>query len=323
MVGSVADVSVAQEPWIVRAFYGFAPFADFRDHRDPIRDLCEVHGLIGTILLAHEGINGTVAGQVAGLDRLFVRLRSIPGFEGLTYKESHSQDPPFHRLKVRLKNEIVSIGEPSVDPTRTVGTYVAPEQWDEVLRDPEVVVIDTRNDYEVRVGSFEGAVDPGLQSFRDFPAWARANLDPDRNRKVAMFCTGGIRCEKASSFLLDEGFSEVLHLQGGILEYLRRVDPRRSSWNGECFVFDDRVALDHELRRGTHVLCFGCKDPVSPLEQASEHFEYGVSCPRCHHLVDDETRARRRERTRQIELARERGEQHLGARHPSEDSPNE
>lgn len=316
----MANVSDAPEQWVVRAFYGFAPFADFRDQRGPIRELCEAHGLIGTILLAHEGMNGTVAGRVAGLDLLFARLRSIRGFEDLAFKESYSVDPPFHRLKVRLKTEIVSIGEPSVDPTRTVGTYVSPERWNDVLRDPDVVVIDTRNDYEVRVGSFEGAVDPGLKSFRDFPSWARANLDPERNQKIAMFCTGGIRCEKASSFLLDEGFSEVLHLQGGILEYLRRVDAERSAWNGECFVFDDRVALDHDLRRGAHVLCFGCKDPVSPEEQASEHFEYGVSCPRCDHLVDEDTRSRRRERTRQIELARERGEKHLGARHGEDHS---
>lgn len=316
-------MSSKDESWVVRAFYGFAPIPDFRVQRDEIRELCAAHGLIGTILLAHEGVNGTVSGRVVGLDALVARLRAIEGLKDLAFKESYCVEPPFHRMKVRLKSEIVSIGDASVDPTRTVGTYVAPEQWNELISDPDVIVVDTRNDYEVRIGSFDGAVDPGLKSFREFPAWARANLDPKRNHKVAMFCTGGIRCEKASSFLLDEGFTNVFHLQGGILEYLRRVDTNDSTWQGECFVFDDRVALNHELRRGAHVLCFGCKDPVTPQEQAAEGFEYGVSCPRCHHLLDDDTRTRRRERTRQIELARERGERHIGARYPDRDASHE
>ena len=299
--------------WVIRAFYGFAPLPHFAELREPLLTLCRAHDLRGTILLAAEGINGTVAGQPDGLDHLFARLRVEPGFEALTYKESFAASSPFHRLKVRLKAEIVGMGDPQIDPTAMVGTYVEPQDWNALIEDPEVLVIDTRNDYEVRIGSFVGALDPGLTSFREFPQWVKEHLDPAKHRRVAMFCTGGIRCEKATSLLLKEGFDDVFHLKGGILDYLAKVDASDSAWRGECFVFDDRVALDHALEPGTHALCFGCKEPVSPGGRAEPEYEYGVCCARCHHLLDDETAARRRERNRQVQLAQERGEPHIGA----------
>lgn len=298
---------------MIRAFYGFAPLPHFAELREPLLTLCREAGLRGTILLADEGINGTMAGQPDGLDRLLARLRAEPGFADLTYKESFAPTSPFHRLKVRLKTEIVGMGDAEIDPTAVVGKYVEPKDWNALIEDPEVLVIDTRNDYEVRIGTFAGAVDPKITSFREFPQWVKEHLDPAKHRRVAMFCTGGIRCEKATSLLLREGFDDVFHLKGGVLEYLQQVDASDSAWRGECFVFDDRVALDHALAPGSHALCFGCKEPVSPQDRAEPQYEYGVCCARCHHLLDDETAARRRERNRQVELAEQRGEAHIGA----------
>lgn len=300
--------------FIVAALYKFVALPDFRQLRDPLLDRCRAHNLRGTILLAEEGINGTISGDRSELDLLMAWLHSDPRFAGLEYKESRHQAQPFLRMKVKLKREIVTMGQPQVDPRRRVGQYVEPERWDALIDDPQVTLIDTRNEYECAIGSFRGAVDPSLESFREFPAWVENNLDPQKNRKVAMFCTGGIRCEKASSYLLEQGFEEVYHLHGGILKYLEEVPKDRSSWHGECFVFDERVAVDHELRRGSYDQCFACRHPVDATDMASVAYVPGVSCPHCIDRQSDEQRERFAERQRQVELARARGETHIGDR---------
>lgn len=283
--------------------------------QDAVLAACLRHEVRGTLLLAAEGINGTICGSRAGVDAVLAYLRAVPGLEALDHKESYTDDPPFVRIKVRLKQEIVSIGVPDVDPRALVGTYVEPDDWNALLDDPDVLVVDTRNDYEIRAGTFEGAVNPRLGSFRQFPDWADETLEPTRHRKIAMFCTGGIRCEKASSLLLARGFERVFHLRGGILKYLEKVPEAASKWQGECFVFDQRVTVDHALRPGQHVMCFGCRHPVSPQEARSDRFEDGVCCPACYASVDAETRRARRERHRQVQLASDRGEAHLGPAH--------
>ncbi len=303
--------------YVVAALYKFVALPDVHALQDPLLAVCLRNEVRGTLLLAPEGINGTVCGTREGIDALLGYLKAMPGMADLEHKESLSHEPPFARIKVRLKREIVSMGVPEVDPNRRVGTYVEPAEWNALLDDPEVVLVDTRNDYEVRVGTFEGAVDPDLDNFRQFPAWAERDLDPKRHRKVAMFCTGGIRCEKASSFLLERGFEEVFHLRGGILKYFEEVAQSESKWRGECFVFDQRVTVDHALEPGEHILCFGCRHPVSPEQTQSSYFEEGVCCPDCHAGVDEQTRRSRRERHRQVTLAAARGQAHLGDAHPA------
>lgn len=292
---------------VIAALYHFASLPDYRELREALQACCQAAGIRGTLLLAEEGINGTVSGSRAGIDALLARLRGDPRLAALEHKESFAAAHPFRRLKVKLKKEIVTLGVPGVDPNRLVGTYVEPEDWNALLADPEVVVIDTRNDYEVAIGSFRNAVDPATRSFREFPRFVRENLDPARHRKVAMFCTGGIRCEKASSFMRAEGFPEVFHLKGGILKYLERVRPEDSLWQGECFVFDHRVGVTHGLGEGEVEMCFGCGHPVTPAERGSSDYEEGVSCPHCAAVLDDAKRARLRERMRQMALARARG----------------
>lgn len=299
-------------PIVVAAFYKFVPLQDLEGLQSSLDALCMAEGLRGIILIASEGINGTVAGTREGIDALLGHLRRVPAFADLLHKESTCDRMPFHRMKVRLKKEIVTLGVPEVSPRERVGTYVPPARWNDLLADPEVLLVDTRNVYETRLGTFEGAVDPGIQNFSDFPAWVRQNLDPTRHRKVAMFCTGGIRCEKATSFMLQEGFESVFHLEGGILKYLEEVPKETSRWRGDCFVFDQRVALDHSLSPGDHTLCFGCQNPITPADRQSPLFEAGVCCPYCHAQVSAETRAGRRERARQMELARARGAAHIG-----------
>lgn len=298
--------------FVVAAFYKFVALRDAEALVAPLELLCARHELCGTILLANEGINSTVAGSREGIDALITHLRAQPGLADLTPKESFCDEPPFHRMKVRLRAEIVTIGDHEIDPTAVVGTYVPPAQWNQLLSDPEVVLVDTRNVYETRLGVFEGAVDPGITNFRDFPTWVTNNLDPAKHTKVAMYCTGGIRCEKATSLLLRRGFSQVFHLEGGILKYLEEVAPEQSKWRGECFVFDQRVALDHALKPGQHQLCFGCQEPISPEDLLSPLYEAGVCCPHCHDGLTDETRASRRERAKQVALAKARGERHIG-----------
>ncbi len=296
---------------VIAALYAFAPMPAFAQLRTRLQDLCEQEGIVGTLLIASEGINGTIAGPQGGVERVLGFLREQPGLGALEAKFSAAAAAPFGRMRVRLKKEIVTMGVPDIDPLQRVGTYVEPEDWNALVDDPEVLLVDARNAYEVRIGSFEGAVDPGTESFRDFPRWVADNVDPTRHKKVAMFCTGGIRCEKASALMLREGFEQVYHLKGGILRYLERIDPQRSRWNGECFVFDRRVALDHALAPGRHVLCYGCLEPLAPEELEHEGYEAGVCCHRCAPKTDAQTRERRRERIRQIAAARARGEEHL------------
>ncbi|EED32691.1 conserved hypothetical protein [gamma proteobacterium NOR5-3] len=297
---------------VVAALYKFVTLDDYKALREPLLEQCRLQGLKGTLLLAEEGINGTVAGSRQSLDAVLGWLRTDPRLADLEHKESEHHEQPFLRMKVKLKREIVTMGVPQVDPNRVVGTYVPPREWDALLADPEVTLIDTRNDYECAIGSFRGAVDPGITTFRDFPAWVEKNLDPKKNAKVAMFCTGGIRCEKASSYLLEQGFDSVFHLKGGILKYLEDVPEQSSSWEGECFVFDERVAVNHALERGSYDQCFACRHPVSKDDLQSPDYVKGVSCPHCIDLQSDEQRERFAERQRQVELAKARGEQHIG-----------
>jgi len=297
----------------IAALYHFTRFPDPAALRDPLLELCEREGIRGTLLLAREGINGTIAGPRAGIDAVLAHIRSLPGCADLEWKESTSDHPPFARMKVRLKREIVTMGQPDVDPRARVGHYVEPREWNDLIRSDDVVVIDTRNDYEVAIGSFEGAIDPGTESFRDFPAWWEANRERFHNKRVAMFCTGGIRCEKSTNYLLGQGVEDVYHLKGGILCYLEEVPEAESTWQGDCFVFDNRVSVGHGLREGPHLLCHGCRRPILPEDRARPEYEEGVACHLCAHETSPEDKARFRERQRQIRLARERGESHLRA----------
>jgi UPF0176 protein len=296
----------------VTAFYRFAPL-DPVARREPLRALCTAHGIRGTVLLAPEGVNATLAGSRAALEDVLTHIRAWPGFAPLEAKWSSAPELPFGKLKVRLKREIVSLGQPQADPSRRVGTYVAPADWNALIGRDDVVLIDTRNAYEVAVGSFPGAVDPGTRSFREFPDWWRANAGRFGARRVAMFCTGGIRCEKATSWLIGQGLTEVLHLQGGILKYLEEVPPEENLWQGECFVFDGRVALGQGLAPGALGLCHACRRPVPAADRDHPAFEEGVGCPACIDEYDPADRARFRERARQIALAAARGRPHLGA----------
>lgn len=303
--------------FVVAALYRFVTLDDYRELREPLLDECVAAGVKGTLLLAAEGINGTIAGSRDGIDRVLAWLRSEPRLASLEHKESLDDEMPFYRMKVKLKREIVTMGIAGIDPNRVVGTYVAPRDWNTLVNDPEVVLIDTRNGYEVDIGTFRGAIDPATTSFREFPRYVRENLDPARHRKVAMFCTGGIRCEKASAFMLQEGFEEVYHLQGGILKYLEEVPEAESTWEGECFVFDNRVAVNHRLEKGRYDQCHGCRHPITAEDKASERYQQGVCCPHCYHSLTQEQKARFAERQKQMELAAQRGEQHVGAPPPA------
>jgi UPF0176 protein len=296
----------------VAAFYKFVALPDPAALQGPLRELCTRNGVKGVLLLAREGINGTLAGPPDGLHAVLAGIRAHPEFTDLTHKASHAETMPFLRLKVRLKAEIVALGEPEVNPCAQVGTYVEPRDWNALISDPDVLVIDTRNHFEVELGTFEGAVDPGTAKFSDFPAFVREGLDPDRHRKIAMFCTGGIRCEKASSLLLRQGFNEVFHLKGGILNYLEKVPAENSLWQGGCFVFDERVALGHGLAIEPLAVCVNCQSPLTEAARASPQFEPGVSCPACAHSLTPARKASARERQRQIDLAKARGATHLG-----------
>ncbi|WP_128893007.1 rhodanese-related sulfurtransferase [Erythrobacter sp. HKB08] len=306
-------------PITVAALYQFTPFEDPAALREPLLALCEEVGVRGTLLLAREGINGTIAGSENAIARVLGHIRSLPGCADLDVKFSGADEMPFNRTKVRLKREIVTMGEPDIDPRESVGRYVAPEDWNALIADPDTLVIDTRNDYEVAIGTFRGAVDPKTASFRDFPEWFRAHREEllEGKKKVAMFCTGGIRCEKSTSFLRSEGVDEVYHLKGGILKYLEDVPAEKSLWDGECFVFDERVAVGHGLEQGTHALCRACRRPVSEEDMASPAWVEGVSCPHCIDERDEAQRARYAERQRQEALARKRGDAHVGKRLPT------
>jgi len=297
---------------VVAAVYKFVKLADCASMREPLQAKCAALGITGTLLLATEGINGTIAGTRSGIDQILAYLRSDPRLADLEHKESTADLPPFYRMKVKLKKEIVTMGVPGIDPTDRVGSYVKPEDWNALISDPDVLLIDTRNDYEVDVGTFQGAVDPRITTFREFPDYVKTHIDPQKKPRIAMFCTGGIRCEKASAYMLQQGFPEVYHLQGGILKYLENVPEEESMWQGECFVFDQRVAVGPGLAPGHYALCYGCSRPITAEDQASEKYQHGVSCPNCFDTLTPEKRAAAQERERQLALAAKRGEKHLG-----------
>ncbi len=300
------------EPVTVAAFYKFHAIQDPESVRDRLQTVMEAAVVRGTILVAQEGVNGTIAGPKKGVDHVLATVRAIDGFSDLVHKESLSDDMPFLRPKVRLKKEIVTLGVEGVDPNLVVGTYVPPSEWNALISDPEVLLVDTRNDYEVAVGTFEGAVNPRTKSFREFPAFVEKELAGRKDRPVAMFCTGGIRCEKATSYLRTQGFEKVYHLQGGILKYLEDVPADTTRWNGECFVFDGRVTVNHDLEPGRFDMCHACRMPITEEDRSLDSFEEGVSCRHCAHERSEADRERLRERQRQIQLAEERGEAHIG-----------
>ncbi|MGI0492013.1 rhodanese-related sulfurtransferase [Alkalinema pantanalense CENA528] len=291
---------------VVAAFYQFVALPDCHLLRDYLFDRCVDLQIQGTILLAQEGINGTISGSRSAIDRIFAELRSDPRLASLEVKESYTDQQPFARLKVKVKPEIVTLGLPEVNPAEGVGTYVDPQDWNRVIQDPEVIVIDTRNDFEVRTGSFQGAINPQTESFRQFPDYVQQNLDPNQHRKVAMFCTGGIRCEKASAYMLSQGFETVYHLKGGILKYLEEVAPEDSLWAGECFVFDQRVAVTHGVEEGSYELCLACGHPLSIAERQSDQYQEGIHCPHCIDLQTEERLQRNQERQKQRVLQRSR-----------------
>ena len=298
---------------VVAALYKFVRIEDPETFRNNLFDFMEENEIRGTILIAHEGINGTVSGSRAHVDAFLNYLRADSRLADLEHKESYTDTCPFLRTKVRLKKEIVTLGVEGVDPNEVVGTYVDPKDWNDLISQEDVVLVDTRNDYEFQIGSFKEALNPDTTSFRQFPDYVKTHLDPSKVKKVAMFCTGGIRCEKATSYMKTQGFEEVYHLKGGILKYLEEVDPAESAWEGECFVFDDRVSVDHSLSPGEYDLCHACRMPISEEDKASELYVLGESCPFCHEKHSEEDRMRLRERQRQIELAKTRGERHLGS----------
>ena len=297
--------------YTIAALYHFTRFADPAALKPGLEAVCRAGQVKGTLLLAPEGINGTIAGPRAGIDAALAHIRALPGCAGLEWKESQATTPPFGKLKVRLKREIVTMGQPDVDPQARVGHYVEAAEWNDLIRQPDVAVIDTRNDYEVAIGSFEGAIDPQTKSFGEFPAWWEANKHRFHNKRIAMFCTGGIRCEKSTNYLLGQGVPEVFHLKGGILKYLEEVPAEDSTWQGECFVFDNRVSVGHGLSEGPHLLCHGCRRPILPEDTRRPEYEAGVSCHHCIDETSDQDKARFRERQRQIMLARARGELHM------------
>lgn len=298
---------------VVCALYHFVALDDFESLRQPLLNVMQESGVKGTLLLAHEGINGTVAGSREGIDTLLAWLKKDPRLERLKHKESYDNTVPFLRCKVKLKKEIVTMGVEGIDPRKVVGTYVKPSDWNALISDPDVLLIDTRNDYEVQVGTFQNAVNPKTNTFREFPQYVQDNLNPTEHKKVAMFCTGGIRCEKSTAYLKEQGFGEVYHLEGGILKYLEDVPAEESMWRGECFVFDDRVTVDHALKKGHYDQCHACRLPITEEDKQNNLYEPGVSCPHCFDQLSDEQRQRFAEREKQIQLSKQRGEAHIGA----------
>jgi UPF0176 protein len=293
--------------------YKFVRLENYQEMRHPLQKVMEDNGVKGTLLLANEGINGTVAGSREGIDALLAWLKSDERLADISFKESFDDEMPFYRTKVKLKKEIVTMGVEGIDPRHVVGTYVKPKDWNALISDPDVVLVDTRNDYEIEIGTFEGAVNPNTETFREFPEYVAKNLDNTKHKKVAMFCTGGIRCEKSTAYMKEQGFEEVYHLEGGILKYLEEVPKEETMWQGECFVFDNRVAVNHDLEKGSYDQCHACRLPITEEDKMSDKYEKGISCPHCFDSVTDEQRARFAERQRQIELAKQRGEEHIGA----------
>ena len=297
--------------FLVAALYKFVKLPNYKSLQKPIDDVCNDNGIKGTLLLASEGINGTVAGTEKGIRTLLSYLRSTQEFKDLLHKESWAEEMPFLRMKVRLKKEIVTMGVPGTDPNKIVGSYVKPEDWNALISDPDVILVDTRNDYEVEIGTFKGAVDPKTTNFRDFPDWVKSNKELLKKPKVAMFCTGGIRCEKSTAYMKEQGYDDVYHLEGGILKYLEEIPKTESMWEGECFVFDNRISVKHGLEEGSYDQCYGCRWPITDQDKASSKYIKGVCCPRCFDKTTDEKKESSAERQKQIDLAHKRGEEHL------------
>ena len=309
-------MSEVSPKFLTAALYKFVSLPNYTALQANIHAACVAHHIKGTILLAAEGINGTIAGLPENIYKVLHFLRTDAAFAGkfanLVHKESYADEHPFYRMKVKLKKEIVTMGVPSVNPNNTVGTYVKPEDWNALISDPDIIVLDTRNDYEVHIGTFKGAVNPETTTFREFPEYVAQNLDKAKHKKVAMFCTGGIRCEKASSYMLEQGFDQVYHLQGGILKYLEIVPESESLWQGECFVFDQRVAVKHGLAEGDYDQCYACRHPLSTAELTSVKYTPGISCPYCYNTTSEEKKKSLTERQKQVILAKSRGEAHIG-----------
>lgn len=312
-IKKVTEKEMAAKEVIVCALYKFVKLPHYQALRAPLLDCLLENGVKGTLLLAEEGINGTVAGNRAGIDAMLSWLDKQEGLENIVYKESYDDEMPFYRTKVKLKKEIVTMGVNGIDPKEVVGTYVKPKDWNALISDPDVVLVDTRNDYEVQIGTFKNAVNPETETFREFPAYVKENMDPNKQKKVAMFCTGGIRCEKSTAYMKEQGFEEVYHLEGGILKYLEEVDEKDSLWEGECFVFDNRVSVNHNLEKGEYDQCHACRMPITEEEKQSEHYVQGVSCVHCIDKYTDEQRKRFEQRELQMQLAEKRGEAHLGS----------
>jgi UPF0176 protein len=298
---------------VVAALYRFVALDNYRELRQPLLNMMLKNHVKGTLLLAREGINGTIAGSQVAIDLLLDWIRSDHRLQQLCCKFSYDNEMPFYRSRVKLKKEIVTMGVEGIDPNRVVGTYVKPEDWNSLIADPEVTLVDTRNAYESAIGTFETAILPNTESFRDFPQYVTDRLDPTRHRKIAMFCTGGIRCEKSTAFLKQQGFDEVYHLQGGILKYLETVPESESLWQGECFVFDNRVSVTHALEKGCYDQCHACRLPITDIDKQSHKYQQGISCPACYDRKTDRERARFREREKQVQLAKCRGEPHIGS----------
>lgn len=299
---------------VVAALYKFAKLPDYKSMKEPLLQACLQFEVRGTLLLAEEGINGTVAGTREAIDSLLAYIKSDERLADIEHKESYCNEQPFYRTKVKLKKEIVTLGIAGIDPTSLVGRYVAPQDWNALIADPDVVVVDTRNDYEVDIGTFKNAIDPRTTNFRDFPEFVTKNLQDAKDKKVAMFCTGGIRCEKSTAYLLQQGFKEVYHLKGGILKYIEEVPPEESLWQGECFVFDNRVAVNHNLEQGQYDQCHGCRHPLSIADRESDKYMPGVHCSHCFDTLTADQLKRFNDRHKQVQLAKQRNEQHIGTR---------
>ena len=304
------------DKYLVTALYHFVNVDNYQDFQQPILNFCKTHNIKGTLLLAKEGINGTVSGLQNDIEFFHEFIQQEPLFNGsfknLEHKESWAESNPFYRIKVKLKKEIVTLGVPGISPKKHVGQYVDPIDWNDLISDPNTILVDTRNYYEYDIGTFKNAINPNTKTFREFPEYVKKNFDGKKNKKIAMFCTGGIRCEKATSLLLDEGFDEVYHLKGGILKYLENVPKEESLWGGECFVFDQRVSVKHDLKEGIYDQCYACRHPLNPDEMKSSMYVKGESCPYCHDKLSPEKKASLHERQKQIELAKARGEKHIG-----------
>ncbi len=298
--------------FVVCALYKFVSLPQYRSLKQPLLKQMLRHQVRGTLLLAHEGINGTISSTRAGIDSIIQWLQTVPEFSPLDVKESLTNQLPFKRSKVKLKREIVTMGVEDIDPSRSVGTYIKPQDWNELINNPDVLLIDTRNQYEIAVGSFTNATNPKTTNFRELPEYVDEHLDPTKHKKIAMYCTGGIRCEKSTAYLKKQGFEEVYHLQGGILKYLEEIPQSESLWEGECFVFDERVTVNHQLEKGSYDQCYACRSPISDQDKTSKYYQQGISCPACYHNRSSEDKARYREREKQVQLAESRGVAHIG-----------